>query len=51
MYIDFTPESGEIVLNTNNRVYFEAWVDEEKSEHAEFDNAFLTEIVGPTWSN
>ena len=48
MFIDFTPESGMAVFGANNKIYFEAFVNAERSEFADFQNAFLTETSGST---
>ena len=40
-----------VVFGANNKMYFEAFVDEERSEYADFQNAFLTETSGSTESN
>jgi hypothetical protein len=46
IFIEFTPESSIYVLDIENQVYFESFIDEKGSEHADFEGASLIEING-----
>lgn len=46
IFLEFTPESSIYVLDVENQVYFEAFVDEKGSEHADISDASLIEING-----
>ena len=46
IFIDFTPESGKFVYNLKQKIFFEAFVDENRSEHAEIKDASLIEKTG-----
>lgn len=36
MFVEFTPESSKFVRDIENQVFFETFVDENGSEHADF---------------
>lgn len=44
IFVEFTPESSVFVRGVENQVFFESWVDENQSEHADFSDASLIEI-------
>jgi len=44
LFIEFTPESAVFVYEVENQIYFEAFVDENQSEHADFSDASLIEV-------
>ena len=42
--IDFTGESGKIIDNAWNKIYFEAFADDSRAEHVDISNAQIFEI-------